>query len=230
MQGTAAGPLPPSNSNSPKNRKGTARAWWGRGQQELRHRANGSCPSPAAFRFQLLLRQGSDSSPTALLWQQVGCQGRAAQPGRWATRWLGQTEAWGEWGRCESRQRTSGTTGCNMCASWGKAACKFTWGAGETGLLRGSTNSIHVSGRVISTVSDSWERSVLQQPGGWVMPGESPTQHAMHRPHREGRLRGCHSCHGEWRGDQTPLPCKFTARTGGWMVPLTKVFNEWDRI
>lgn len=76
--------------------------------------------------------------------------------------------------------------------SWGKMGCRVIWGAGETWLRRGSTESVHLSGHVTSRASGGWAGSLLKQPGGGVVSGESPTKHAMHRPCREGRLRGHH--------------------------------------
>lgn len=229
MQGMVARPLPPSNSYRPKNRKSTAHAWWGRGQQELRHRANGSRPSLAASGHQLLPGQGPDS--TVQLQQQAGCQGHAAQPDRWAACWLVQRGAWGEWAVLAVKAGSGPLAAeSNKCVSWGKTACKFVWGAGETWLLRGSTNSMYLSGHIISTVSGSWERSLLKQPGGWTMSVEPPTKHAHAPSGREAAglppAAGAAANGGE---PNLPSPANLQPElVAGWCHSLG--FSWWERI
>lgn len=152
--------------------------------------------------------------------------GAWTQVNRWAARWLVQTGVWGEWAVLAVKAGSEHTT-WQKALLQRKTACKFIWSTGGTSLLKGNTSSMHLSGHIVSTVSGSWEQSLLKQPGGWTVLGESFIKQAMHRPYWEGSLCGCHLLQRtEWSPNSFPLLI-HNELGAGWSHSLG--FSWWDR-
>lgn len=163
------------------------------------------------------------------LQQQVGCNSHAAQPDRRTAPWLVQTGTWWEWAVLAVKAGSGPPArhkAIDVCHGERQPV-------NSSGVLQEPGCSEEIQTQYISQ-GTLWAQRVVAEGGhswssqedGWRQESLPPSMLCTDPLGKGGCLAAasCHRSCREWRGAQTPLPCKFTAGTGGWMGTLTGIF------